>query len=65
MTDNVNNKQEILEKYREAGRILKIVRAEAMELIRAGNSLLSARNEITCATSVSYTHLTLPTKRIV
>ncbi len=40
MTDNVNSKQEILEKYREAGRILKIVRAEAVELIRVGNSLL-------------------------
>ena len=40
MTDNVNNKQEILEKYREAGRILKIVRAEAVEMIRVGNSLL-------------------------
>ena len=40
MTDNVNRKQEILEKYREAGRILKIVRAEAVELIRVGNSLL-------------------------
>jgi len=41
MTDNVNNKQEILEKYREAGRILKIVRAEAVEMIRVGNSLLN------------------------
>jgi methionyl aminopeptidase len=40
MTDNINRKQEILEKYREAGRILKVVRAEAVELIRVGNSLL-------------------------
>jgi methionyl aminopeptidase len=40
MTDNVNDKQEILEKYREAGRILKIVRAEAVEMVRVGNSLL-------------------------
>lgn len=40
MTDNVNRKQEILEKYREAGRILKIVRTEAVEMIRVGNSLL-------------------------
>jgi methionyl aminopeptidase len=40
MTDNVNSKQEILEKYREAGRILKIVRTEAVEMIRVGNSLL-------------------------
>jgi methionyl aminopeptidase len=41
MTDNINNKQEILEKYREAGRILKIVRAEAMEMIKVGNGLLN------------------------
>ncbi len=40
MTDNVRNKEEILEKYREAGRILKIVRAEAVEMVRVGNSLL-------------------------
>jgi methionyl aminopeptidase len=40
MTDNVNSKQEILEKYREAGRILKTVRIEAVEMIRVGNSLL-------------------------
>jgi methionyl aminopeptidase len=40
MTDNLNGKQEILEKYREAGRILKIVRAEAVEMIKVGNSLL-------------------------
>lgn len=40
MTDNVHNKEEILEKYRDAGRILKIVRAEAVEMIRIGNSLL-------------------------
>ncbi|HII92843.1 MAG TPA: type II methionyl aminopeptidase [Methanosarcina sp.] len=40
MTDNVHNKQEILEKYREAGRILKIVRAEAVEMVRVGNTLL-------------------------
>lgn len=40
MTDNVHNKQEILEKYREAGRILKIVRAEAVEMVRVGNALL-------------------------
>jgi methionyl aminopeptidase len=40
MTDNVYNKQDVLEKYRDAGRILKIVRAEAVELIRVGNSLL-------------------------
>ncbi len=40
MTDNVHNKQEILEKYREAGRILKIVRDEAVGMIRTGNTLL-------------------------
>jgi methionyl aminopeptidase len=40
MTDNVHNKQEILEKYRDAGRILKIVRDEAVEMIRIGNTLL-------------------------
>ena len=40
MTDNVHNRQEILEKYREAGRILKIVRDEAVEMIRVGNALL-------------------------
>lgn len=40
ITDNINCKQEILEKYREAGRILKIVRAEAVEMIKVGNSLL-------------------------
>ena len=40
MTDNVNNKQEILEKYREAGKILKVVRDEAIEMVRVGNSLL-------------------------
>ena len=40
MTDNVNNKQEILEKYREAGKILKVVRDEAVEMVRVGNSLL-------------------------
>lgn len=40
MTDNVHNKQEILEKYREAGRILKIVRAEAVEMVKVGNTLL-------------------------
>jgi methionyl aminopeptidase len=40
MTDNVCNKEEILEKYREAGRILKIVRAEAVEMVKVGNSLL-------------------------
>jgi methionyl aminopeptidase len=40
MTDNLNGKQEILEKYREAGRILKIVRAEAEEMIKVGSSLL-------------------------
>ncbi len=40
MTDNLNGKQEILEKYREAGRILKIVRDEAVEMITIGNSLL-------------------------
>ena len=38
MTDNVHNKEDILEKYREAGRILKIVRAEAVEMIKVGNS---------------------------
>lgn len=41
MTDNVRNKQEILEKYREAGRILKTVRAEAVEMVKVGNSLLN------------------------
>jgi methionyl aminopeptidase len=40
MTDNVHNKQEILEKYREAGKILKIVRAEAVEMVKVGNTLL-------------------------
>jgi len=40
MTDNLNGKQEILEKYREAGRILKIVRDEAVKMITVGNSLL-------------------------
>jgi len=40
MTDNVYNKEDILEKYREAGRILKIVRTEAADMIRVGNSLL-------------------------
>jgi methionyl aminopeptidase len=41
MTDNVSNKQEILEKYREAGRILKTVRDEAVELVKVGGSLLN------------------------
>lgn len=40
MTDNVYNKEDIIEKYREAGRILKIVRAEAADMIKVGNSLL-------------------------
>jgi methionyl aminopeptidase len=40
MTDNVRKNQKNLEKYREAGRILKIVRDEAVEMIRIGNSLL-------------------------
>jgi methionyl aminopeptidase len=40
MTDNVYNKEDILEKYREAGRILKIVRTEAADMVRVGNSLL-------------------------
>lgn len=40
MTDNVHDKQDILEKYREAGRILKTVRAEAVEMVRVGNTLL-------------------------
>jgi methionyl aminopeptidase len=40
MTDNIKSNQEILEKYREAGRILKIVRTEAVEMIKVGNSLL-------------------------
>lgn len=40
MTDNVYNKEDILEKYREAGRILKIVRTEAADMIKIGNSLL-------------------------
>lgn len=40
MTDNVHNKPDILEKYREAGRILKIVRAEAVDMVKVGNSLL-------------------------
>lgn len=44
MTDNVNNKQAILDKYREAGRILKIVRAEAVDMIKIGNSLLEVAN---------------------
>lgn len=40
MTDNVHNKQDILEKYREAGRILKTVRSEAVEMVKVGNTLL-------------------------
>lgn len=40
MTDNVYNREDVLEKYREAGRILKIVRAEAVDMIKIGNSLL-------------------------
>jgi methionyl aminopeptidase len=44
MTDNVNNKQAVLEKYREAGRILKTVRAEAVDMIKIGNSLLEVAN---------------------
>lgn len=40
MTDNVYNREDVLEKYREAGRILKIVRAEAADMIKVGNSLL-------------------------
>jgi methionyl aminopeptidase len=40
MTDNVYNREDILEKYREAGRILKIVRTEAADMVRVGNSLL-------------------------
>lgn len=40
MTDNLKGKQDILEKYREAGRILKIVRDEAVEMVTVGNSLL-------------------------
>jgi methionyl aminopeptidase len=40
MTDNVRKNQKNLEKYREAGRILKIVRDEAVEMIRIENSLL-------------------------
>jgi len=40
MTDNIYNKEDILGKYREAGRILKIVRAEAADMIRVGSSLL-------------------------
>lgn len=34
------NRKDILKKYREAGRILKIVRAEAVDMIKVGNSLL-------------------------
>jgi len=44
MTDNINNKQAVLDKYREAGRILKIVRAEAVDMIKIGNSLLEVAN---------------------
>ena len=44
MTDNVNNKQAVLDKYREAGRILKTVRAEAVDMIKIGNSLLEVAN---------------------
>ena len=40
MTDNVYNREDILEKYREAGRILKIVRTEAADMVKVGNSLL-------------------------
>lgn len=40
MTDNVYNREDVLEKYREAGRILKIVRTEAADMVRIGNSLL-------------------------
>lgn len=34
------NREDILIKYREAGRILKIVRADAVDMIKVGNSLL-------------------------
>lgn len=40
MTDNVYKMEEIAEKYREAGRILVQVRAEAKDLVRVGGSLL-------------------------
>jgi len=40
MTDNVQNREDILEKYREAGRILSKVRAEAADMIKVGGSLL-------------------------
>jgi methionyl aminopeptidase len=40
MTDNVYNREDVLEKYREAGRILKIVRAEAVDMVKVGSSLL-------------------------
>lgn len=39
MTDNVCNREDLLEKYREAGRILGIVRTEAADMVRVGNSL--------------------------
>jgi len=40
MTDNVQNREDILEKYREAGRILSKVRAEAVDMVKVGGSLL-------------------------
>ncbi|MDD2637282.1 MAG: type II methionyl aminopeptidase [Bacteroidales bacterium] len=46
MTDNVHNKQDILEKYREAGKILKTVRTEAVEMVKVGNSLLQVADFI-------------------
>lgn len=40
MTDNVHNREDILEKYREAGRILSQVRVDAVDMIKVGGSLL-------------------------
>jgi len=40
MTDNVQNREDILEKYREAGRILSKVRVEAADMVKVGGSLL-------------------------
>ncbi|MGB9927508.1 MAG: M24 family metallopeptidase, partial [Methanosarcina sp.] len=50
MTDNISKKQAILEKYREAGRILKTVRAEAVEMITVGNSLLQVADFVEART---------------
>lgn len=40
MTENVHNREDIAEKYREAGKILHQVRAETKDLVKVGGSLL-------------------------